>query len=359
MAQRRLFTPFSLSFLDIMSCGFGSVVLLFLIIKHNIDSGTLVPAVDLTPEVALLQEELQENAAGAVAAREAIAAVNEALAALEETVRRVMEKIRDLRSQAEQLGKPVDAAKLERLKTTVKELETEKQQLLAQPQKTGNDARSMVGKGDREYLTGLKMGGRRILILLDSSASMLDDTIVNIIRFRNMEDRVKRNARKWVQAVKTVEWLLDRLPAGSRYQVMAFNTETRPPAPGLAGRWLDVGDRKTADQVVAALRQIAPQGGTNLEQAFAAIDRLRPQPDNVYLLTDGLPTQGSKTRRRTTITGKQRLDLFRRAEKKLSSRIPINVILTPLEGDHEAAYAFWRLAVNTNGSFLAPSQDWP
>lgn len=359
MAQRRLFTPFSLSFLDIMSCGFGSVVLLFLIIKHNIDSGALVPAADLTPEVALLQEEIRENAVAAVAARAAIDAMNEAPAAMEETAHRVREKIRALRAQAEQLGKPVDAAKLERLKTTVKNLEAEKQQLSAQPKNTGTDARSMVGKGDREYLTGLKMGGRRILILLDASASMLDDTIVNIIRFRNMEDRVKLNARKWGRAVKTVEWLLDRLPAGSQYQVMAFNTDARPAAPGLAGKWLDVGDQKTADQVVAALRQTVPQGGTNLEQAFAAVARQRPAPDNVYLLTDGLPTQGSKARRRTTITGKQRLDLFRRAETKLPPRIPINVILAPLEGDHEAAYAFWQLAVNTNGSFLAPSKDWP
>ena len=37
MARRkRSFTTFNLSFLDIMSCGFGAVVLVFLIIDHAI-----------------------------------------------------------------------------------------------------------------------------------------------------------------------------------------------------------------------------------------------------------------------------------------------------------------------------------
>lgn len=32
---KRKITTFSLSFLDIMACGFGAVTLLFLILKHN------------------------------------------------------------------------------------------------------------------------------------------------------------------------------------------------------------------------------------------------------------------------------------------------------------------------------------
>ena len=34
--KKRGFTTFNLSFLDIMSCGFGAVVLVFLIIDHSI-----------------------------------------------------------------------------------------------------------------------------------------------------------------------------------------------------------------------------------------------------------------------------------------------------------------------------------
>ena len=35
--KKRQFTTFNLSFLDIMSCGFGAVVLVFLIIDHSIE----------------------------------------------------------------------------------------------------------------------------------------------------------------------------------------------------------------------------------------------------------------------------------------------------------------------------------
>ena len=41
---KRRFTVFSLSFLDVMSCGFGAVVLIFLVINHRIDTQT--PDVD-------------------------------------------------------------------------------------------------------------------------------------------------------------------------------------------------------------------------------------------------------------------------------------------------------------------------
>ncbi|MDP7296826.1 MAG: hypothetical protein QGF92_05170, partial [Gammaproteobacteria bacterium] len=37
MASRKL-NPFNLSFLDIMSCGFGAAILLFLIVKHNAEA---------------------------------------------------------------------------------------------------------------------------------------------------------------------------------------------------------------------------------------------------------------------------------------------------------------------------------
>ena len=31
----------------------------------------------------------------------------------------------------------------------------------------------------------------------------------------------------------------------------------------------------------------------------------------------------------------------------------------PMEGDAHAAAVFWRLGVNTRGSFLTPARDWP
>ncbi|MGB1885307.1 MAG: VWA domain-containing protein, partial [Gammaproteobacteria bacterium] len=56
--KRREFSAFSLSFLDIMSCGFGAVVLLFLIIKHQTEVANVPPPYDLNVEVEDLTAQL-------------------------------------------------------------------------------------------------------------------------------------------------------------------------------------------------------------------------------------------------------------------------------------------------------------
>ena len=361
MRNRRLLTPFSLSFLDIMSCGFGSVVLLFLIIKHNVDTNVPIPVDnrDQTSEVMLLEEEILEGRQNLAKTRNTISAIDEELVVAQGMARRIMAKIEETRSLIDQLSETTSTVELDQLKLNIKQLEEQKKQLQADLKDRGDDVRRLVGEGNREYLTGLKLDGKRILILLDVSGSMLDDTIVNIIRFRNMRDGLKRNAPKWVQTMRMVDWLTARFPRDSQYQIYLFNTETRALLPGLAGKWLDVGNKAELNSMIEALGKVVPEGGTNLEKAFAAIGKLRPRPDNVYLITDGLPTQGSRRIRGSTITGKQRLDLFTRAVKQVPGGVPLNVILTPLEGDPSAAFAYWRLAMSTNGAFLIPSEDWP
>ena len=82
-------------------------------------------------------------------------------------------------------------------------------------------------------------------------------------------------------------------------------------------------------------------------------------PDNIYLITDGLPTKGSKNVRGATISGRERLKLYQDAVKALPRSVPVNTILSPMEGDPEAANAYWKLAQMTNGSYMSPSEDWP
>ena len=59
MAKKRRGTPFSLSFLDIMACGFGAVTLLFLILRHN-SMEIETPDVNLAAEIDLLQEDIRQ-----------------------------------------------------------------------------------------------------------------------------------------------------------------------------------------------------------------------------------------------------------------------------------------------------------
>ncbi len=50
---------------------------------------------------------------------------------------------------------------------------------------------------------------------------------------------------------------------------------------------------------------------------------------------------------------------FERAIEERRPGVPINVILFPMEGDPMAAVLFWKLAIDTRGSFLTPTSDWP
>jgi len=223
----------------------------------------------------------------------------------------------------------------------------------------GDKVRSFVGDGDRQYLTGLKVGGKRILFLVDGSASMLADTIVNAVRRRLLPAADRVRADKWRKAVKAVDWLTTQIPRDSQFQIYVFNTTARPLLPGTDGAWLAAKDGTSLGQAVATLRGTAPEGGTSLEAAFAAAAAMRPPPDNIIVLTDGLPTQGLTPPRGRVVSGGDRLKLFDRAMRALPRGVPVNILLFPMEGDPMAAPAFWKLAIASRGSFMTPSKDWP
>jgi hypothetical protein len=90
-----------------------------------------------------------------------------------------------------------------------------------------------------------------------------------------------------------------------------------------------------------------------------ATGNLEPRPDNIYLLTDGLPTQGESKPSGSTVTPKQRLRYFENAVEELPEGIPVNTIMFPMEGDPAAALAFWQLTTKSRGSMISPSRDWP
>ena len=151
---------------------------------------------------------------------------------------------------------------------------------------------------------------------------------------------------------------MKHLPPGGSFQVYTFGTKAKPLIEDTKGRWLNAGDPSKLKRTRAALREIAPAGGTSLDAAVLAIGEMRPRPDSIYLVIDGLPTQGSRPSGQTTVTGKQRLQYFHRAIRDLPRGIDVNVVLFPLEGDPASASAYWDLAISTGGSMLSPAEDW-
>ena len=180
-----------------------------------------------------------------------------------------------------------------------------------------------------------------------------------VIKLRNQDRALRRAAPKWRHALDIADWISTQFPSGSRFQMYAFNTEVGPLVEGTAGRWLDAGDPRVLKQAIDTLRNITPEGGTSLIRAYEAIRGLSPRPDQVILLTDGLPTQGRETPRRKYVDVSQRTRLFDEARRALPEGVPVDVILLPMQGDLPAAHRFWMMARDTGGSYLLPGGDWP
>ena len=362
--KRRPFEVFSMSFLDCMSCGFGAVILFFMIINAQVRETTEDDPSSLMAETKRIEVEILEGRKDLVLAKNTMEVLDTEKTTAEGQIAQIIALLEQLRAELSQYDSETLAKveRVEQLQTDIETLEEEVTRLLAlaaEQQSDGNKLREFQGDGDRQYLTGLKLGGSRTLILVDRSASMLDSTIVNIIRRRNMSLEDKLGSVKWRQAVASVDWLTAQFAPGSEFQIYMYNTEAVPVIKGSEGLWLKADDATQLDEAIRVLRRTPPENGTNMRAAYAVASQLSPRPDNIILLADGLPTMDGPTPDGPTASGQERFNYHQRAVRELPSGIPVNIFLYPLEGDFEAPILYWILAYRTGGSFISVSRDWP
>ncbi len=360
MARKKTET-FSMSFLDVISCGFGAVVLFYTIMASQAGMKRTNERLNLQADASRLDREVIEGRAHLADLRNALESTEDKTVQAHGLSVQVLDRMKLTQEELAKYQNDTLAqrASLERLKADLKQLEEGTRRLKERtPPASGQQIRVV---DDEQQLVTLSITGQHVLVLVDSSASMLDETLVNVIRLRNMPPERRLASPKWQQAVNIVEWVTARLKPSTQFQVYAFDTAPRPVVDGTAGRWLSVKEAGQVEQAITALRRTAPAGGSSLQNAFAVVKQMNPAPDNVVLVTDGLPTQGDKPPLvRTLVTMEQREDLMQDAVKALPPSPPqFNVVLLPMEGDPAAPIYFWRLARATGGSFLNPAKDWP
>ena len=345
MARRRAFflNAFGLSFLDVMSCGLGAAVLIFLLVDYR-----LTERAEATESGKLDAQLLEER----------VAAADARTRAHRRQAKQLERELRELaarrtaaaRARAElpaELPQGTDAAALiERLRAREREVaET----------RAGRQLLERQLEAQRQYAAGFRVEGRRILVLVDRSASMTDRRIAAAVRNKYLPAERRRETVKWRWTRSILEWLLAHLPEDAQYQVLGYADEARP---AVGGGWLEAADGDTMERVREAVRGWVPDGGTRLDRALAAARKMSPAPDAVYLLTDGLPTRGKSWFKRAKVSAAERQEFFE--EAVAGARGPAHhVILLPLEGDPNAAGLYWRFAMRTGGQFLAPAEDWP
>jgi hypothetical protein len=362
--KRRSTEIFSMSFLDCMSCGFGAVILFFMIINSNSDVTTNTQTKALQAETDKLEIEVLEGRKNLALARTSIQKLETEEEVASDQISIIKALIAELQAELAKYDNDTLAQikAIEKLQSDIKSLEEEVKRLLAlkkEQDAMGQRVRSFKGEGDRQYLTGLKLGGDRTLVLVDRSASMLHETIVNIIRRKNLPESEQLLSRKWRQVVASVDWLTSQFKPDSEYQIYMFNNVTQPVIKGTDGLWLKSDDADQLNDAVRTLRRTVPKNGTNMYSAFQVIRDMNPRPDNVILLVDSMPTMDAATSSKSVIGPGERLNLFTAATQVIPSGIPINIMLYPMEGDARASVSLWALALKSRGSFISVSHDWP
>ncbi len=353
-----------MSFLDCMSCGFGAVILFFMIINSQVRDKSDSPPQELQGETTKLEFEILDQRKNLVLAKNTMDRLEDEKVTADKQIVQIIALIEKLKKELDKEDADTLAKieRVEKLQSDIESLEEEKKRLIALEQEKkseGERVRTFAGDGDRQYLTGLKVGGDRILVLVDTSASMLDRKIINILRRRNMADEVKLRSLKWRQAVASVDWLSAQFPPTSKFQIYGFNTDATPVLDGSEGVWLEVGEGEQLDEAIRILRRTVPQNGTNMKAAYEVINSLNPLPDNVIILVDGLPTMNSPEAARGMVTGAERLKYHYEAIDVVPSGVTVNILLYPMEGDYYASIAYWLLAYQTGGAFMSISKDWP
>ncbi|MBD62938.1 MAG: hypothetical protein CMD68_02535 [Gammaproteobacteria bacterium] len=355
-SRNRSFNPFNLSFLDIMSCGLGAVILIFLILKHG-DSLESDQEKLISFDIKNVKESIEKSL-------EKINSKNSVISKMQENIANENYKIKKIESE-------INTQQL--LKDSIIQQNKDIQQVNRIKEDSMPDVIEISGDGERQYLTGLKIEGKRILYLFDSSASMLDENIQTIFKLSFLPDDQKGNSEKWLRAKKTLQWLVARLPSKSQFSIISYNSSVQSHT---NGSWIKADDQELISQTLNSALDILPEGGTNFEKALLAAKAMKPQPDAVYIITDGLPTIGEKlgnfsismeTRRCLNSESRGRISpdcrhiLFQKAKDEYlkGNKIKTSTILLPLQGDLRAASDYWNLALQSGGTTISPSKDWP
>ena len=109
MARKRDTNIFSLSFLDIMSCGFGAVILIYIIINHATVTTSQKLNAQLLAEVKKFEIEVKEETENLIILRNTAEAQKDEVVTTEQLAIEVINTIRQLESELAIYNRPAPA----------------------------------------------------------------------------------------------------------------------------------------------------------------------------------------------------------------------------------------------------------
>ena len=164
-----------------MACGLGGVIIIFLLLENK------SPSEESSFEINQLKEDIvnlnsanQNLLVNNQVIKTEIDDKTQSLKSIKSFNSNISDNLTSLNQEKESFKKGI-----EQLKKSIKEM----------PQNLREDPISNEEIYEEEYIEGLTIRGSRICILLDSSSSMTDEKLVEIIKRKNSSDEEKRMVR--------------------------------------------------------------------------------------------------------------------------------------------------------------------
>jgi Mg-chelatase subunit ChlD len=280
MRKRREINAFSISFLDLLSGALGAVIILYVAIPKGVPQID-VPRTDLVKEA--MAKELSESKVKMSKAEAQIKTLEEELAKL---------KIA-----------PVPVAQIEKKESD--------------------------GNGSSEYDVGFQFKGNKIVFLIDTSLSMID------------EDRMG-------QVKAGLKMLLTSMPSGHQIELIQFPYGERAPFRSLWGTTKTSGKFNKQDAFDFIFR-LRPSGGTPTRDALLFALQNYENITDIVLLTDGLPTFHNSNKRDDIF------DILQIVRESNKTKVQINTIGVGtdfLTDKTSPQYQFLSLMAQETGGFF-------
>ncbi|PXA03023.1 hypothetical protein DDZ13_13970 [Coraliomargarita sinensis] len=335
MKKRREAQSSALSFMDCICCGFGAVLLLFILTTKK--------------QIILSSEEASQSQEAAETLQAAIKETEAQQKALEKEIEAL-----DPQPDTNATSLSELAAEQERLAKAVENQAQELKALEAQVEPKQAPASLDRPSADQSYLSGLRLRGPRAVILLESSGSMLAETAAEAVTI--MQQGGWQKADKWLRAKESLKAVLAAIPKGTQVAVFQMAESTGPLSGSPGNPYIDPYDNAALVSLLDRLENLEARGGADLAQGMRTVANLKERASSLLLIGDGLPTAPAPPGR--GLSEAERVNLFNRA-MATRPNYPFNAILFPFEGDPSAAGLFWQLSGRTNGITLIPDNDWP
>jgi hypothetical protein len=333
--KRREAQSSALSFIDCICCGFGAVLLLFILTAKS----QIIDSQEEATQSLAAEETLQQAIKAAEAKQKSL---EKDIAALDPQPDANATNVAELAAEQERLAKAIED-QTEALATL--DTKTETVDAVA-----GLDRPS----ADQSYLSGLRLRGPRAIILLENSGSMLAKDAKSALEI--IRNNSGASSEKWLRAKAAVRAVIAAIPKGTKVAILQMNEATIAVSGSAQSPYIDPYDNSALLTTLERLDKLEAVGGADLSKALHTIGQLKERPSSLLFISDGLPTAPNPSQR--GLSEADRVKLFNSA-MATRPNYPFNAILFPFEGDPSAAGLFWKLSARTNGITLIPDNDWP